>query len=722
METLNLEQFKSKFGNKSEEFLEKKEYSNSNSMTKNIVQFRNGFINLPLSKSNNPELAFSVVSELMQFGYILDESAIKHLTCSDEKEIVKFHNEIINYLKLITSSNRNYTPFWKGFPEEVMDKTELDLWLHQIAHYFSNGKYEPNEWTQERESAFEHVEYKTIKKGSEEEFNNIFTDLISVNQSLTVDDREIIVWFINNGYELNLPKHIPFKENLCVLASMGLKVPVKTVTDVLRIATHMSGGDISLPKVPPAKVRFNSWTTKRVDNPDRENFKFKKFSRKERRFLLSLLENTDCSSSEGVLKSNRWIRLGEIIHPGEYKNKFPKSFKFFQDLRNEKITSWYGEVDKLFKENKFEQGLKKLSERPGEYFRRLDALIRNNPSNLNEILKITKDVSKKVSNKVIFETLEHFEKRTNASRNRTIMIKGSRKLLKMKDLEPLSEDVVNSIRDIIYDTLRYKFSKLKKLNKVWIDEDLKLIPLPKNMRSASSSLKPIIRGQRTKIDGNKNTIRAFVHWFDEKGNQDIDLTATFIGDSVIKRIGFDGDHNCQEGCYSGDIRNRQGACAEYIDINIKESIANEYKFVVIDARNYNGRSFETVTDCCVGYMEREFPKKNEVFVPSTLKDTVRLINESTTTISSVIDLSTREVIHLDVDTDGVPVASANVQNILDAIEPYCHPPVFSVYDLILMHVESRSGELCDNKEESDISFDYNKFSESYVETLKLMED
>jgi hypothetical protein len=714
MELLNLEDFKSKIN----EFVGKKDHSIE--LTKNIVQFRNGFINLPLSKSYNSELAMSVVSELMQFGYLLNEEAILHLSCSDEDDIINFHSEVINYIKKMTGSNRDYTPFWKGFPQEVMEKTELELWMHQIIHYLSNGKYEPNEWTQERESAFEHINYNIITVGNEQSFNSIFTDLVSVNQSLTPDDREIIVWFVSNGYDLIFPDTIPFKENLCVLAAMGLPVPVKTVTDVLRVATHMSGGDISLPKVPAAKIRFNAWTTKKIDNPEREKFKFKNFSRKERKFLLSLIENSNLSASEAVLKLGRWIRLGEKLHPGDYSDKFPKAFEFFNTIRNEKVVSWYGELERTFKEESFENALTKLSERPGEFFRRLDSLVRNNSEHLNVILEKTEEVSKKVSNKVLFESLQHFDKRKDASRNRTIMIKGSRKITKLPDLESLNEGLVDSIKEIIIKSLSFKYSQLEKLGKVWIDEELKNVPMPKNMRSTSSSLKPIIRGQRTKIDGDKNTIRAFVHWFDESESQDIDLTATFIGDYKMKRIGFNGEHNCQEGCYSGDVRHKYGECAEYIDINIKESVANEYRFVAIDARNYNGRSFETVTDCCVGYMEREFPKANEVFVPATLKDCIRLTNASSTTICSVIDLNTREVIHLDIDTDGIPVASASIQELLDAIEPYCHPPKFSVFDLIMIHTNSRGGVVCENKEDADFLFEYNNFSESYIETLKLM--
>jgi hypothetical protein len=183
---------------------------------------------------------------------------------------------------------------------------------------------------------------------------------------------------------LVFPKVIPFKENLCtVLGELFLSGREKeftcklSVTDVLRIAVSMSGGDISLPKVPEKLIKYNSWSSHKVENIQREDFKFKKFTRKERRFLLELLEQTNCDASEAVLKSQRWVRLGEMLHPGEYSTKYPKAYTMFNTIRNEKVSSWYGKVDKSFKES-FDSGLKKLSERPGEFVRKLDWLIRTN--------------------------------------------------------------------------------------------------------------------------------------------------------------------------------------------------------------------------------------------------------------------------------------------------------------------------------------------------------
>lgn len=692
---------------------------------KNVTQFRNGFVNLPDAKENNNELAMSVVSELMQFGYVADESAIKNLSSASEKEIEKFHNEIIPFLKEATGVKRNHKPFWKGFPQEVMEKTESELWLEQIKHYLSEGDYEPNDWTRERPTAFERPKYTIITAGNDEKLSKIFTDLVSVNQSLTPDDLNVVKWFANNsGVILVFPEVIPFKENLCTLAGMGLDVPVKTVTDVLRVAVSMSGGDISLPKVPRSKIKTNRWSSVLSLNPRRELFKFKKFTRKERKFLLGLIEKTNCDISEAVLKDQRWLRLGEILHPGEYKTKFPKAFKMFNAIRNQKkhkVQSWYGKLNNAFAKS-FEAGLKVLTERPGEFMRRLDALVRSDEGEIHqkEILTTLEKVAAKVSNKVLFEAYTHFDKRASAKTDRTIMVKGSRKRTKLPDLAPIDQSIIDAIQNSINKSLINKFSTLPTLGKVWVDEQLKNIPLPSNMRSMNSSLKPRVRGQRIPM-GNQNAkvIRAYVHWYDERGHQDIDLTATFLGIGKIKHIGWNGEKNCKEGCYSGDVRHRQGACAEYIDIDIAATLKSGYKYVILDARNYNGGSFESVTDCVFGYMEREHPAASMTFVPKTITDAIRLTSESSTTIVAMIDVETQEYIFLDIDQDGIPVASANFNALLDAIKPYMEAPKFSVYNLVLMHVNARGGDLVE-KHEAKALFSLNDFSESYVETLKLM--
>lgn len=719
-------------------------------LTKNVVQFRNKFVNLPSAGKNNRELAMSVLSELMQFGYVLSPEALENLSAASREDIINFHNEVVSYLKFLTGAGREYKPFWPGFPEQVMEKTEAELWLHQIIYYMTNCKYEPTAWTKERGTAFEQSKYTQIDAGSEERFEKIFTTLVSVNQSLSPEDLGIIKWFVESKSVLRFPDRIPFKENLCTLASMGLDVPVKTVTDVLRIAVGMSGGDISLPAVPPAQVQMNRWSGYKSNNPAREAFKFRKFSRSERRLIMSLLEKTNCDSTEAVLKEGRWVRLGEILHPGEYASKFPKAANMFKNIRNENIQSWYGKVNKAF-DKSFAEGVKVLSERAGEFVRRMDWMLRAQKETstssktgssfsilekyatkephialgLKErqeiVLSVFKEIGKNVSNKVLFEVYNHFERRYEPTNNRTIMVKGARKRTKLDELPAIAPETIEAVQRTIVDTLLTKFAEMPKLGKIAIDEELKKIPMPTNMRSVSATLRPAIRGQRIPI-GNKNAkvVRAYVHWVDKTGNEDIDLHGFLIGNSKFTTFGFNGEHNAPYGCYSGDVRHRQGDCAEYLDIDFAAAKRAGFKYLIVTVNHFNGRNFSTL-DCYSGFMEREFPEVDKMFKPSTVGNSIKLAGEASTAATCAIDLETREYIHLDIDANGLPVASRNVGQIMEAVQFYLTPPKFSVYDLLMLHASARGEEIVDGKDvKADTYFTFEEFSESYVRIMEYM--
>lgn len=688
-----------------------------NKLTKNIVALQKGLVVPPNDGMDNRIAVATVQSHLMEWGYMLDQDAFFELSKSDLSFITKFNDEVISYLKEVMGGKRNYQPLYKNFPQEVMSMSDFELYINAILHYWSNGEWEPSTVTYEKPIKFEKIKYNLIKFGTQERFSQIFTDLVSINTSLSPQDLNIVKWFVESGEKLVFPDVIPFKENLCTLAGMGIEgLPVKTPTDVLRIAVHLSGGDISLPKVPEKKVRANRWTTLHVENPEREKFKFKKFTRKERKYLLGLLENTNCDPKEMALKDQRWVRLGEILHPMEYKKLYPKAANAFNKIRNEKVKTWYGILEDSFKKG-LEEGLKVLSQRPGEFSRRIDWLIRTYPKQVELIMSYFSEAVKGTSNKVLFEVYNHFENRLEDNNNRSIMIKGSRKRTQLPSLPGLKSETVEMIHSRLFETLRDKYSKLEPLGNCWIDEELKKIPLPTNMRSMNFSTRPLLRGQRTPLDNqDAKVIRPFVHWFDKDGREDLDLSATFVGEKSREVLSF-GNLRVGRSVHSGDVRHRQGPCAEYIDIDIQDALNRGFKYVVIDVRNFNGRSLKSV-ESTFGIMEREFPESNKTWLPETISGCQNLESESVNTLITIIDLETKEYIMLDVDSNGI-TASGDIKNTLKVIEEYSKLPKVSVYDLILLHVEGRGKQVTlDNN--VDTYFKLEDFMTSYEETGKLM--
>lgn len=695
---------------------------------KNTIAFQHKLLVVPNAGVDNRNMAMGVQAELMSFGFMLTQDALQQLGYADAADIKDFYNEVIAYLKKMTGGQRNYRPIYEGFPQQVMEMSETELWINQLIGYWSGGSFTPNEWTKTKPTAFEHVEYKMINSGTEKDFLNIFKTLSNSGTSLKPSDLEILNWFIKEYPNLEFPESIPFKENLCsmlgTLIQSGrdlrtVKLPKLTTTDVLRVIVHMSGGDISLPAVPNKTIKtLVRYSYKVVDNPERDKFKFKKFNRKERKMILGLLENSNLDVREMKLKDQRWIRIGEILHPGEYDKIFPRSYAAFNKLRNTKVTSWYGEVQKAFNMS-FEVGLFKLSERPGEFFRRLDWMLRTNGAEKRQkILNRLFDIGQNVSNKVLFEVYDHFEGRSIYKSDRRIMIKGARKHTKLPDLPSLKPELISAVQSTIFDILKSKFATLPELGDCWIDERLKKIPLPTNMRSLNDSLVPCVRGERIPFGTGKKVIRPFIHWFDPRGSLDLDLHGFLVGKNKVDSFGYNGIHKNEIGCYSGDVRHRQGACAEYVDIDLEKATAAGYDYFIMVVHNFNGGTLGNIKECVAGVQEREFPEANYYWLPDTIQNSMLLTGGGRMVLVAAYDLNTKEYIHLDMDFGDMESYVHSSSAFFDAIKPYIQLPTVSVYDLLKWHVEARGRMV--SKETAETHFMYEDFSGSYVKTIEYM--
>lgn len=704
-----------------ETLIERKKEMKTSTMTKEQIAFQRGMM-ITNEKATSKQKRLTIQAELMKFGYMLSKQALENVS-------VEWYKNILPYIKKTLGVGK-YKPFYMNFPEQVMEMSDSELFFNAICHYWSGGTWEPEYELERKGIKFEQVKFATINLGTEKEFKNIFFTLVSINQSMTESDKEVIGWFATNYKEskLPIPERIPFKETLCILGSYGFDVKIKSPTDVLRIAVYLSGGDISLPSIPkPMKMKTTIYGSARMASfanikvegkiKERESFKFKKFSRSQRRMILGLLERTSLDLGEMKLKIGRWLRLGEILHPGEYKDRFPRSYKAFDMLRNkaDKIHTYYSQVDAAFKKSE-SKGIAMLSERPGEYARKLDWMLREFDSKI--VLKKFKEVSSDVSRKVLWELYNHFLTR-DTSNQRSIMIKGKKSIRKKLDpLPPMSKIMINKVQSEILRCISAHFKDLGKLGNVWIDYRLKKIPLPFAMRSINTSIKTYIRGTRIAFDNPKaKVIRPYIHWNDKDGTEDLDLSVGFFTNN-LKNAGHisytdlkNEDLNC---CHSGDIRQRQGKCAEYVDIDIEKCLSNGVRYALVQVHNFQSRPMHTMDECVFGTMEREFPESNMTFLPKSISNAMGLSNEGSTVCICILDLKEREYIWTDLELESRYLANIestsneSSQILIDLIQS----SKLSVYDLFELHAESR-GKIVKDKKKAKTKFEYDDYITSY---------
>ncbi len=684
--------------------------------TQHIIALQQGWVLLPKGDTPN-NLAATIQYELMQAGYMLDSEAYRQVEHAPYDAAVQFHHEVIEYLRTMLGDTGNFKPFYEGFPQQVMELSHAELFINQLIYYWTNGNFTPEAWKGERPQAFEHPRYTLLRCTTHEEFESLFSTLCASNQALTQQSRDTILWFVRNypNAQQLLPTQVPFKETMCMLAAEGMPVRLATATDVLRLAVYMSGGDVSLPPVPPSYTTLNcNGVVKKFANKAAQKFRFKKFTRKERRMLLSYLEQSSCDASEMVLRAERWKRLGEILHVGEYATRYPRSAEAFCAVRNY-ARSWYAQVDAA---EDLEGYLSILSQRPGELIRRIDAMLRyaEDEEEINAILHAYHKAIPHTSSKVLYELYNHFLRRREENVVRPIMLKHKRTPIFLEGNDPFEEELSDRLIAPIEAEMRQRYSLLEPMGKVYIDERLKAIPVPMQMRGLNPALKTLVRGTRVPLDNPQaRVVRFYLHWIDKVGDEDLDLSATFVGEDSLDTISWTTGLKSDYATHSGDVRYRKGDCAEYIDVLLEEA-RKEFRYVVVTANNFERRPMNSV-DAAFGYMEREHPEANTTWMPETTANSFRFSSEAQGVHMVILDLVQMEYIVLDIDSASLPIAYLDTPLMLDLIRLYTQTPALDMYTLLSWHAEAR-GTIVQSAEDADIVMDYENFTTQYTQCLK----
>lgn len=646
---------------------------------------RNGF-------GDNKALALSLNANLMRLGYIMSErlfDAVKSMHAEDAEAL---YTDVIDILREI-KGDYVYNPMYPNFPNQVMEASEVELYFNAIMHYWSAGEWKPNYDKLPRENVFEHSEFITLDLATEKDVADVFTRLLASNASISDADREIVEWYIDNYGNLVFPDTIPFKENMCYVVSLlldrgkDITNVIKTATDVLRVVTSLSGGDVSLA----------------------ENTRFRNFKRSERKKFLSILENV-ISEDDIQRHKSKWVKLFHGFHVGEYKNRFPKTAAIASKIRNgEKLDTVNSRIEQAILTKNIGSILSNLETRPGDFARRLDHILRENKKSRSLIIESFLSVADQVSTRVLMQLLGHFNGRKKGVDKRVVFPKGSVAKARMLrgELPKMSDDTVKSVRKGIKEVLLKRFSEDGELGKVYLDKSLKNCPLPMSQRSASKAMNTVARGTRIPF-GNKGTLRFFIYWI----GQDIDLSATYHDKdfNLIERVSYTNLRSSKfQACHSGDITYApapEGA-SEFIDVNIEKALNNKAKYVVMNVLVYSGPNFAEHEACSAGWMTREHVGSNEVYDPKFVDQKVDLTAESRNAIPVVFDLETREAVWCDLSTsrntnwggNNVESNQANIKEVLESIVNLENKP--TIHQLFKLHAEAR-GEIVSSKKEADV--------------------
>lgn len=651
----------------------------------------NGLV-VEAGSSNNEEAAAAFTANMMAYGFAPTKELYQALTTLNNRALGALHKDVIQHLKEAKGAHVQHRTMYPNFPRQVMEASDLELFVNALVHYWTSGWWTPDHEKLPREFAFETVDIREIGLVTEDQFLRVFTSLLSSNDSISDEDKKIVQWFLNSDLPLIYPETIPYKENLCMVAAICLEkgndiTPVvKTATDVLRIITHLSGGDISLAS----------------------NTKYKSFPRRQRRLFARLLENV--ATAEDLQRHrNKWVKLFHALHIGDHSARLHDLAKIFRE--NRRTETFNSQVEQAIREGNVDVALSLLSRRPGDFARRLDHLLRRFGKNHADLIMSTfSDAAEKLPTRVIAQLKGHLKGR-NSGTERVVFPKGKTQKARIIPAfkGSISEDLISTVNSRLDEVLRDRFAALPALGKVWIDPDLQGCPLPTGQRSASTGSRTVARGTRLPFgDETKNTLRLFIYWV----GQDIDLSATLHDESfkMIQHISYTNLRSSKyKACHSGDITYAPDGASEFIDITIDKAAKFGARYVAMNVLVYSGPNFSEHETCFAGWMTRSKPQSNEIYDAKTVEHKVDLTLQSRNAIPVVFDLVERKAIWTDLATprhvqwggNNIESNRASIESVLRAITGLHNKT--TLHELLSLHAESR-GEIVSDREDADVVF------------------
>jgi len=567
----------------------------------------------------------------------------------------------VNAAARLTSGSpaAEYRPFYPDFPVQVRSASEATLLVNAALHYLGDVvgvrilpdyRPSPREPLPGDDGALTELGLATTQ-----DLERIVADLIAQATPFSAQDRADLTALRDFGPEA--APRVAVKENLAVLTvtfpDLDFSASYRTVTDVLRLAVAMAGGDVSLA----------------------EPCRFPSFSRAQRRRLLGLLDavgqvqDSRDSAEEMARRCERWKRLARHLRPGDYARRFPRAVALLHQVASggaeEGFTS---RLEEALARRDVEGALRLLSTRPGVFARRLNHLLRLcvDEAARERVVAEFARVAPEVSLPVLVRLWEYFSSPgPDALPWRVVAIKaatGTKTTLIPSTRRPGPTDA--AVVRAVEEALRQR----KRLGRIAVDQGMyEGYTTPVGLRSASPGLRTAGRGTRLPLPEGE-TIRFFLHWRDlpeappkalgpagpaaaedRDTRVDLDLSAFFVSEDFTRteQIAY---YNLRStaAVHSGDLTSAPDGAAEFIDVTLAEALRQEWRYVVMTVHSFSHHRLSEVPECWAGAMARGAdPQSGEVFEASTVMQRLDLVSPTFNATPFVIDLAERRLIWWD---------------------------------------------------------------------------
>lgn len=377
----------------------------------------------------------------------------------------------------------------------------------------------------------------------------------------------------------------------------GSGLLLDTVTDVLRLACALAGGDVGLQE--PTRLRG--------------------ISRAARRALLAGLDAVvgaaPAKLADVHAHREMWKRLGERLHPHEYP-QWPHAADVFAVARGEKeVRTFDSRVEELHARLDPTGAAALLKAAPGKLLRSLDRLLRSavTQDERDAVVAAAEQVVPDVSGRVLLSVRQHLHNRAEATGEQRVFVNRSGRAWVTEDTRrPVFAAECKRMITAIDAELR---RRLPTADHLLIDPDVLDVALPLSGKATTSGLGVLPRGSVSPVDG--ELLRFFVYWKQTARSTDYDLSAALLAPdySTISWLSYTNLLDVG-GAHSGDITNAPDGASEFIDLRLD---AVRGTCIVPQVDIYSGEGFEEVEESFFGFMLRGTEQQGRPFEPRTVR-------------------------------------------------------------------------------------------------------
>ncbi|MGV9246084.1 hypothetical protein [Streptomyces sp. NPDC003710] len=566
---------------------------------------------------------------LMSVGFKLSADLLEHLSALSENTVVDIAVRTLGTVREMVGDHVRHNVYFIDFPANVPDT--FDFWMGCIADALADDTSRDRTKAQLDSGV---VDLLTLP--SYGNYRHTYAEMLAAHDELiaAAGDRMTVLW---RGGDLAdeitalylalagsptplddaglddlrmLAEHcvrgpqpgaIPVRETRAVVNQARLKVGadllLDTVTDVLRLACALSGGDVTL----QAPTRFRA------------------LSRPVRRALIAGLDTVAAAApaklADVAAHREAWKRLGERLHPHEYPGR-PHAAEVFAVARGERTArSFDSRVEELLDGGDVTAAAELLRSAPGRLFRALDRLLRTASTHAERdaVVAAAEQVAPLVSGRVVLSVREHLHNRAAEAGKSRVFVNRHGRAWVTPDTRPT---VRAPERTRLVTALDAEIRRrLPAPGHLVVDPQVLDVALPLSGRATAPGLGVLPRGSLCPVDG--ELLRFFVYWKQTSRSTDYDLSALTL-DADYATLSWLSYTNLTdvEGEHSGDITDARDGASEFISLRLG---AVRGTFVVPQVNIYSGEGFEETEESFFGFMLRDAEQRGRPFEPRTVR-------------------------------------------------------------------------------------------------------